>query len=320
MATLFFSYSHRDEDLRDELETHLAVLKRSGIIDTWHDRRIVAGSELGASIDLALDEADVVLLLVSSYFLASDYCYEKEMQRAMERHEAGDAVVIPVILHPCDWQSTIFSKLMATPTDGKPVSKHTNLHDAFLDITNAIKTAVSRLNKMKDIDSQSSQSKRLSTNSAIETKRIIRSSNLRVKQEFTDQDKHEFIDQTFEYIANYFEGSLQELCNRNPQLSHRFKRLDAEHFSAVVYNDGASISECKIWIGGNSYMGDILYSADIKASDNSCNDNMSVSSDDHILYFESMGMSHWGRQNQDRKLTQEGAAEYFWQSIMDKLQ
>jgi hypothetical protein len=320
MATLFFSYSHRDEDLRDELETHLAVLKRSGIIDTWHDRRIVAGSELGASIDLALDEADVVLLLVSSYFLASDYCYEKEMQRAMERHEAGDAVVIPVILHPCDWQSTIFSKLMATPIDGKPVSKHTNLHDAFLDITNAIKTAVSRLNKTKDINSQSSQSKRLSTNSAIETNRIIRSSNLRVKQEFTDQDKHEFIDQTFEYIANYFEGSLQELCNRNPQLSHRFKRLDAEHFSAVVYNDGASISECKIWIGGNNYMGDILYSADIKASDNSCNDNMSVSSDDHILYFESMGMSHWGRQNQDRKLTQEGAAEYFWQSIMDKLQ
>jgi hypothetical protein len=318
MATLFFSYSHRDEDLRDELEIHLSMLKRSRVIETWHDRRIAAGSELDASIDFALNSADVILLLVSSYFLASEYCYEKEMQRAMERHETGDAVVIPVILHPCDWKNAVFGKLMATPTDGKPVSKHTNLHDAFLDITNAIKAAVSQLNKSTTIDSQSSN--RISTNPFIETKRTIRSSNLRVKQEFTDQDKHEFIDQTFEYVANYFEGSLKELCKRNPQLSHRFKRLDAEHFTAVVYNDGASISECKIWIGGNSYMGDIMYVADIKASDNTFNDSMSVSSDDHVLYFESSGMGHWGRQEQERKLTQEGVAEYFWQRIMDKLQ
>jgi len=318
MATLFFSYSHRDEDLRDELEIHLSMLKRLGVIETWHDRRIAAGSELDVSIDLALNNADVILLLVSSYFLASEYCYEKEMQRAMERHETGDAVVIPVILHPCDWQSAIFGKLMAAPTDGKPVSKHTNLHDAFLNITNSIKAAISQLNKPATISNQSNRG--VSDNPSIETKRIIRSSNLRVKQEFTDQDKHEFIDQSFEYIANYFEGSLKELCSRNPQLSHRYKRLDAECFSAVVYKDGASISECKIWIGGNNYMGDIMYVADTKASDNTCNDSISVSSDDHVLYFESMGMGQWGRQEQDRKLTQEGAAEYFWQSIMDRLQ
>lgn len=318
MATLFFSYSHRDEDLRDELEIHLAMLKRSGVISTWHDRRITAGSELDASIDLALNNADVILLLVSSYFLASEYCYEKEMQRAMERHEAGEATVIPVILHPCDWQSAVFGKLMAAPTDGKPVSKHTNLHDAFLDITNSIKAAISQLDKPKSYSNQVSTG--LNDSSVVQPTRIIRSSNLRVKQEFTDQDKHEFIDQSFEYIANYFEGSLEELCKRNPQLSYRFKRLDAEHFSAVVYKDGTSISECKIWMGGNNYMGDIMYSGDSKSSDNTCNDSISVSSDDHVLFFEPMGMSNWGRQEHERELTQEGAAEYFWQSIMDRLQ
>src|SRR5205814_513347 len=100
MATLFFSYSHKDEDLRDQLEVHLAMLKHDGIIESWHDRKIPAGDELDTSIDAKLDEADVILLLVSPDFLASRYCYEREMARAMQRHAEGSARVIPVILRP----------------------------------------------------------------------------------------------------------------------------------------------------------------------------------------------------------------------------
>jgi hypothetical protein len=106
VATLFFSYSHADEALRDRLEKHLAALQRQGLIDTWHDRRIQAGQDFGNEIDDHLNAADVVLLLVSADFLASDYCYDREMLRAMERHTSGDAVVIPVILRPCDWHDT----------------------------------------------------------------------------------------------------------------------------------------------------------------------------------------------------------------------
>ena len=73
-----------------------------------------------------------LLLLASPYFIASDYCYDIEMKRALERHHKGEARVIPVILHPCDWQNTPFGKLRATPPDGKPVSKFPNQHDAFL--------------------------------------------------------------------------------------------------------------------------------------------------------------------------------------------
>src|SRR4051795_7874378 len=98
MSTLFFSYSHEDEDLRDELEKHLATLQRQGLISSWHDRRITVGTDIGEAIDGHLDAADIILLLVSPDFIASDYCYEREMQRALQRHNNGAARVIPVIL------------------------------------------------------------------------------------------------------------------------------------------------------------------------------------------------------------------------------
>src|SRR5689334_13326312 len=89
MITLFFSYSHKDEELRNELETHLTLLKRQGIISAWHDRRIIAGSDLDKAISSELESSQIILLLVSAHFLASDYCYEKEMTRALEKHEEG---------------------------------------------------------------------------------------------------------------------------------------------------------------------------------------------------------------------------------------
>lgn len=105
MPTVFFSYSHKDEALRDELEAHLGLLKNQGFIEHWHDRRIVAGEELDPAIFQNLERADVILLLISSDFISSSYCYSREMVRAMQRHEAGEARVIPVILRNCDWKS-----------------------------------------------------------------------------------------------------------------------------------------------------------------------------------------------------------------------
>src|SRR4051812_25942213 len=98
MALVFFSYSHADEALRDELEKHLKILQRQGIIEMWHDRRIGAGSELHGEIDENLNSADIILLLVSADFLNSDYCHDVEMKQAIKRHNNGEAIVIPVIL------------------------------------------------------------------------------------------------------------------------------------------------------------------------------------------------------------------------------
>ena len=99
---LFYSYAHEDEALRDTLETHLTLLKRQHVIDMWHDRKISSGTEWDKAIDENLEAADIILLLISADFLASDYCWDIEIQRAMQRHKEKSAVVIPVLLRPCD--------------------------------------------------------------------------------------------------------------------------------------------------------------------------------------------------------------------------
>src|SRR5215467_10474614 len=92
---IFFCYAHEDKMLRDELEKHLEPLKRSKQITAWHDRDIQPGTEWKREIDYHLNLSHIVLLLISPNFILSDYCYGVEMQRALERHEAGEARVIP---------------------------------------------------------------------------------------------------------------------------------------------------------------------------------------------------------------------------------
>ena len=148
---VFFSYSHKDQDLRNQLETHLTVLKREGFIATWHDRKILAGTEWAREIDKHINTAQVILLLISADFLASDYCYDIEVTRAMERHNAGEARVIPIILHDCDWRTTQLGRLNALPTDGKAVeSKYWhNKNEAFYDIASGIRKVIEGFQTLK---------------------------------------------------------------------------------------------------------------------------------------------------------------------------
>src|SRR5262249_27443998 len=95
---IFISYAHQDEPLRQHLEKHLSGLRRQGIINIWHDRQIKAGEERNQTIDVHLNTAKVILLLVSPDFIDSDYCYGVEMEHAMKRHVRNEACVIPVIL------------------------------------------------------------------------------------------------------------------------------------------------------------------------------------------------------------------------------
>ncbi len=142
---VFFSYAHEDEKLCKRLETHLTLLKRQGIISTWNDRNISAGREWKREVDAHLNTAQIILLLVSPDFAASDYCYSVEMKRAMERHERGEAHVIPIIIRPvADWQEAPFGKLKALPTNGKPVTDrywHTQ-DEAFSHVVQEISQAI----------------------------------------------------------------------------------------------------------------------------------------------------------------------------------
>ena len=143
---IFYSYAHEDEILRNELEKHLKLLKREGVISNWHDRQIGAGTEWANQIDAHLESARIILLLISADFIASDYCWDVEMKRAMERHECGAARVIPVILRPIDdWRNAPFSKLQALPKDARPVTTWPNQDEAFVDIARGIRAVAKEL-------------------------------------------------------------------------------------------------------------------------------------------------------------------------------
>ncbi|HYO80880.1 MAG TPA: toll/interleukin-1 receptor domain-containing protein, partial [Bryobacteraceae bacterium] len=120
---LFCSYSHADDALRRELEKHLDPLRREQLVQLWSDRRIGPGEDWAGEIDTHLERADIILLLVSSDFLASDYCMDIELRRALERHSRGEASVIPVILRPVDWQSSCLGSLQALPPNAEPISR-----------------------------------------------------------------------------------------------------------------------------------------------------------------------------------------------------
>jgi hypothetical protein len=136
---VFFSYAHKDEGLRNELANHLILLERQGIIASWHDRQIPAGNEWAGDIDAHLQTAHIILLLVSSDFLASNYCYDIEVRQAMARHEAGEARVIPIILRAVEWHHAPFGKLQALPKDCRPVTSWSNQDEAFMDVARGIR-------------------------------------------------------------------------------------------------------------------------------------------------------------------------------------
>ena len=142
---LFISYSHKDLSLRVSLGDHLAALQREGVIETWHDRLISAGQEWAGEIKAELEAADIILCLVSAGFLASPYCQDKELKRALERHGAGEALVIPVILKPSDWSSSALGPLQALPANAKPVTKWSNRDEAFTSVAQGIRQAARKL-------------------------------------------------------------------------------------------------------------------------------------------------------------------------------
>lgn len=137
--SVFISYSSRDEGFREELKTHLSLLRREGVIDDWYFRKIRPGDEWEKVISEQLEDASLILLLVSADFLASDYCYEIEMRRALDKHDVGTARVIPIIVRPVDWRSAPFSKLQALPADAQPVAEWQSRDRAWLSVASAIR-------------------------------------------------------------------------------------------------------------------------------------------------------------------------------------
>ena len=148
---IFISYAPEDEDLRKKLVTHLSSLNRQGLANVWHDQKIALRFRKQAEIDRHLNTAQIILLLISADFLASDYCYSVEMQQALKRHNRQDACVIPIILRPVYWQGTPIDHLLMLPRDAHPVTAYPDQDQAMLEIVMGI-AKVARETFLHDID------------------------------------------------------------------------------------------------------------------------------------------------------------------------
>jgi len=149
---VFFSYAHRDKWLRDRLEAHLSNLKYRGLITTWYDREIGAGEEWARQIDIYLNKAHIILLLISADFMASQYCYSVEMKQALERHERREADVIPILLRPVLYTDAPFAKLQMLPTNGRPVIRWRDRDSAFFDIACGIERVAQKYSAQLYVD------------------------------------------------------------------------------------------------------------------------------------------------------------------------
>ncbi len=151
----------------------------------------------------------------------------------------------------------------------------------------------------------------------------IRSSNLRIKKNFTDQERDRFLTDSFEYIANFFESSLKELEKRHEEIGQEYRRVDGNTFTATGYVNGSTKSQLRIWIRDkNASLNEISYSTERSIGRSGSNGGLSVSNDGYQLFLEPSGIAIYNRQQQQNQnqLSQQGGADFFWEIFMEPLQ
>jgi len=302
----FISYSHHDKAALDRLHVHLKNLTRAGHIETWYDRDILAGSELNAEIERELEAADLFLLLVSPDFIASDYCVEREMKRALERHAAGEARVVPIIVEECDWKAMgELRQLKAVPTDGKAISEWANSNTAYLNV-------VQELRRIIEAEGVPTAAAKAAPEPAVIRPSMAR---YRAKRQFDQIDRGDFRNAAFVTIKDYFRRAIMEIDSIDG-LRGRFVDRGATSFGATIVNGGHRSGTAHITVHcHNSHvaLGDLYYSFSENAGDNTANGGFNVSADDYEQFLIQT-MNIFGKA--DERLTPERAAGVLWNEFI----
>lgn len=319
MTTGFISYTHADTALKDQLVQHLAPLQREGLIDIWHDGMLRPGEHLDPAVQAALSASDLVILLVSASFIASEYCYEHEMMRAFARQRDGTARVVSIILRPCQWKGVpvgdgqALSEFVALPKDGKPVI-------SWPDTDTALDNAVGAIRDMLKSDRASStrtvDARTIQPTIAIATPRPANASGLLgIAAKPTDLDRDRFLREGFQATAALFEEKLAELKASDSRVDTDFERIDSRSFAASAYLDGKRVGQVSIWHGGDMWRNALCLSYDTATSTrNSMNDWLPVEDTPHGLAFGARDAM--SRARSDAPLDAAGAAVYFWDNFL----
>jgi len=305
----FISYSHHDASALDRLHVHLANLQREGRIETWYDREILAGDVLDDEISQELEAADLFLLLVSPDFIASNYCVEREMQRALERHDAGEARVVPIIVEPCDWAAMPqLRRLKAVPKDGNPISEWANANNAYLNVVQEIRRIVDAGEAVAPVPANNEPAP------AAQQQGVPR---YRVQRDFDEIDRSEYRDAAFATIKDYFRRAIGEI-DAVDGLRGRFVDRGANSFGSTVVNRGRQHGTAHITVhcrNAGFALGDIYFSFNENAADNTANGGFNVSSDEYEQFLV-VTMMMFG--NAPDRLNPEQAAEYLWNQFIEQ--
>lgn len=157
---IFIAYARKDVELLNQFRTHLRPLERADKVQVWYDGLIEPGAVWEAQIKKNLHAADIVLLMVSADAIASDYFYDKEVADALERHRAGAARVVPMILRPCAWYATPLAELQAIPQNGKAVTTWADRDEAYADAAQSLLNIVNNIEQHKREQAEEEQRRR----------------------------------------------------------------------------------------------------------------------------------------------------------------
>ena len=155
---IFYSYSHRDNFFRERLGTAMALLRRRGLVEDWHDRKISPGANWQSEIEKRMNDADIIVLLVSPDFIESDYCFGAELTRALERVAEETAIVIPILVRETDVAGAPFEHMQFLPKGGQAIGSWENIDAAYKEVSIELRTAVDRLKHRRAAEMQASPS------------------------------------------------------------------------------------------------------------------------------------------------------------------
>ena len=305
----FISYAHADEKHLERLHKHLAMLRRDGRLQAWSDHAIIPGDHVGQTISAALDQSSLFIALVSPDYLNSNYCYEKEFQRALQLQAEGRLRVAAVILEPCDWLNSPFSEILVLPKDGKPVSEWTNENTAYLNAVEGIRRALAA----SPSPGPEAAAEAGGTTVSGTARRV------RVKQQFDAIQKAEYAEAAFRTIQTYFKNACAELHEASDQIRARFEPMGSTAFTCTVVNralmrNGEAHITVRHARGGRMHVGDLSFVYQPHAEAGTSNGWMSVEADDYNLFLNAM-IDGLGR-SRDEKVTPEQAAERLWNNFV----
>lgn len=304
--SLFISYSHADDELLERLHKHLAQLEREGSVAGWYDREIHAGGKIDTEIKEALERANIFIACASPDYIASNYCYERELDRALEREAAGELTIVPVIFEPCDWLNTPLAKFKAMPRDGKAISEYTNPNVALLEVITALRSLASHVSAVVRPVSEAPPAP-------------ATPSRYRIKKDFDDLDKRDFVERSFSEIYRFFEASVSEV-QALPDIEARLSPLESDTFSCTVINRGIRRGFQTIHIRRGGSWGAIDYLFGEQNERNTSNGGFGLESDDYQLALRTTGFGSIRRMPSGREtITSTEAAQLMWDELLSKV-